>query len=54
MVQRIWLAPFEDLDHNWHAASYVYAIAENSKWNPQGVWVPEALSKPMEVDVPEK
>lgn len=47
-VARVWMAPFEDTEGNWHAASYVYTVSENAHWKPRGVRVPEALSKPVE------
>lgn len=44
VVKRMWLAPFEDVDHNWHAASYVYTVDKPAHWVPGGVAVPKALS----------
>lgn len=37
VVTRIWLAPFEDKDGNWHAPSTVYAVIKPSHWVPEGV-----------------
>lgn len=31
-VQRIWIAPYYDLDNNYHEASYVDTIVEKSHW----------------------
>lgn len=44
VVKRLWLAPFEDIDHNWHAASYVYTVDRPAHWVPLGVAVPKNLS----------
>ena len=29
---RVWIAPFEDTAHNFHAASVVYTVLEKSHW----------------------
>lgn len=31
-VQRIWIAPFEDTDKNYHQDSYMYAIIKDGHW----------------------
>lgn len=51
-VARVWMAPFEDTDGNWHAASYVYTVSDSAHWKPRGVKIPEALSKPVKKDPP--
>lgn len=31
-VQRIWVAPFEDTERNYHQDSYMYAIIKDGHW----------------------
>lgn len=31
-VQRIWIAPFEDQDGNYHEPSYVYTVVQKGHW----------------------
>jgi type IV conjugative transfer system lipoprotein TraV len=31
-VQRIWIAPYQDLSNNYHEPSYVYTVLERSHW----------------------
>ena len=31
-VQRIWVAPFEDTENNYHDDSYMYAIIKDGHW----------------------
>jgi len=31
-VQRIWIAPFEDTEKNYHQDSYMYAIIKDGHW----------------------
>jgi conjugal transfer pilus assembly protein TraV len=31
-IQRIWIAPFEDQDDNYHEPSYVYTVVKKSEW----------------------
>jgi conjugal transfer pilus assembly protein TraV len=31
-VQRIWIAPFEDTEKNYHQDSYLYAIIKDGHW----------------------
>ena len=31
-VQRIWIAPFEDTENNYHQDSYMYSIIKNGHW----------------------
>lgn len=39
-VQRIWLAPFEDQDKNYHEESYLYAVIQDGHWIGRPVKVP--------------
>lgn len=36
-IQHIWIAPYQDLDHNYHEASDVYTVLEQPHWmgNPE-------------------
>lgn len=36
-VQRIWIAPFEDTEKNYHQDSYMYAIIKDGHWIGQPV-----------------
>lgn len=31
-VQRLWIAPYQDLAHNYHEPSYVYTVLEKPHW----------------------
>ncbi len=31
-VQRIWIAPYQDLSNNYHEPSYVYTVLNKSHW----------------------
>lgn len=31
-VQRIWIAPYEDTEGNYHAESFVYAVMKGGQW----------------------
>ena len=31
-IQRIWIAPFEDKDGNYYAASFVYTVVKPAHW----------------------
>ena len=31
-LQRIWIAPYQDVDHNYHGSSDVYTVLEKSRW----------------------
>lgn len=31
-IQRIWIAPFEDQEGNYHQASYLYTIIKSGRW----------------------
>ena len=31
-VQRIWIAPYEDVDGNYHEPSFVYTVVRTSHW----------------------
>ncbi len=31
-IQRIWIAPYQDLASNYHEPSYVYTVLEKSHW----------------------
>ncbi len=31
-IQRIWIAPYQDLANNYHEPSYVYTVLENPHW----------------------
>lgn len=31
-VQRIWIAPYQDLSNNYHEPSYVYTVLNSSHW----------------------
>ena len=31
-VQQIWIAPYEDIEGNYHEASYVYSVIKQSAW----------------------
>jgi len=39
-VQRIWIAPFEDTEKNYHQDSYMYAIIKDGHWIGAPVKVP--------------
>lgn len=39
-VQRIWIAPFEDTEKNYHQDSYMYAIIKDGHWIGSPVKVP--------------
>jgi conjugal transfer pilus assembly protein TraV len=31
-IQRIWLAPYKDTEHNFHEESYVYIVLKKAHW----------------------
>jgi len=31
-IQRIWIAPFEDIDDNYHEPAYIYTVVKKSHW----------------------
>jgi conjugal transfer pilus assembly protein TraV len=36
-IQRIWIAPYEDTEGNYHLESYVYAVMKVSHWDNNSI-----------------